>query len=69
VVTERVSGLSVNERAAVDVALDALIQMRLGLPSSALGQVSESRPVQALLSKESATTELPTLDFVVDDSR
>jgi hypothetical protein len=48
-VTQHVSGLSLSEIAAVDVALDALIQMRQGLPSSALRSVFERRPEQALI--------------------
>lgn len=48
-IAQHVSGASINEIAAVDVALDALIQMKQGLPSSTLASVSERRPEQALI--------------------
>jgi len=49
VIAQHVSGVSLNEIAAVDVALDALIQMKQGLPSSLLTSVSDRRPEQALI--------------------
>jgi len=49
VIAQHVSGTSLNEIAAVDVALDALIQMKQGLASSALASVAERRPEQALI--------------------
>ena len=67
VVTQRVSGLSLNERAAVDVALDALIQMRQSLPSSALRRVSESRPDQALILATFATSDDVEIDEFLFD--
>ena len=62
VVTERVFGLSLNERAAVDVALDALIQMRQGLPPNALKHVAESKPAQALILAAFATSDDVEID-------
>ena len=49
VIAQHVLGASLNEIAAVDAALDALIQMKQGLPSSVLASVSERRPEQALI--------------------
>jgi hypothetical protein len=49
VIAQHVSGSSLSEVAAVDVALDALIQMRRQLPSTELRRVHERRPVQSLI--------------------
>jgi hypothetical protein len=49
VVVRNVVGSSLNESAATDIALDALIQMRQALPSLMLASVHDRRPAQALI--------------------
>ena len=56
-----------NEIAAVDVALDALIQMKQTLPSSALMSVSERRPEQALILASFASREDADVDEFLFD--
>ena len=63
IVARHASGHSINENAAVEVALDALIQMNKGLPSSVLASVSGRRPEQALILASFAARD----DVDVDD--
>jgi hypothetical protein len=67
VVLQHVAGVSVNERAAADVALDALIQMRQSVPPSALRQVAEHRPAQALILAAFATSDDVEIDEFLFD--
>jgi len=57
VVAQRVAGSSMQDRAAADVALDALIQMRQSLPSRDLAMVYQQRPEQALILAAYAATD------------
>jgi hypothetical protein len=49
VITQHVSGATLEQRAAVDVSLDALIQMGQPLPPGDLSLVHDQRPAQALI--------------------
>ena len=62
VVAERASVASLEETAAAEVALDALIQIRASLPSQQLAVVHERRPAQALILASTANLEDEDVD-------
>lgn len=64
VVRQRAGGTSRAEQAAVDVALDALIQMQVAVPADLIVVAHRVRPVQALILASQSTAEID--DFLID---
>jgi hypothetical protein len=57
---QRIDGISQAEAAAVDIALDALIQMRAQPSPEIIGEVYRGRPEHALILASQITHDLPS---------
>ena len=66
VIAQHVTGTAVEQRAAVDISLDALIQMRQPLPPGDLALVHDQRPAQALILSAFAATDDEMEPFLFD---